>query len=247
LIRRTRGASFDPLLGSRQEVQAIAGLFERSDVHLGSDVSEQSLESLRAKGDLGSFAVIHLATHGKIDDLSPMNSNLLLSQDKLPDPTAARSLDEPVYDGILTAGEVMGTWKLNAELVTLSACSSGLGRQSGGEGFVGFAQAFFLAGSRSLLVSLGEVDDRATSLLMTRFYQNWLGKRPGLAKLLSKAEALQEARVWLRGLTGTDVKRELNQIARGPLETRPGPPPVEGHPFAHPHYWAGFILIGDPN
>ena len=176
-----------------------------------------------------------------------MNSRLLLSQDKLPDPTAALSLDGPAYDGILTAGEVMSTWKLNAELVTLSACRSGLGRQSGGEGFVGFAQAFFLAGSRSLLVSLWEVDDRATSLLMTRFYQNWLGKRPGLDKPLSKAEALQEAKAWLRGLTGAGGRAaNWSQITRGD-DPDPVQPAAASHPFAHPHDWAGFILMGDPN
>ncbi len=175
-----------------------------------------------------------------------MNSRLLLSQDKLPDPTTASSLDGPAYDGTLSAGEVMSTWKLNAELVTLSACRSGLGRQSGGEGFVGFAQAFFLAGSRSVIVSLWEVDDRATSLLMSRFYQNWLGKRPDLARPLSKVEALHEAKAWLRGLTGAEVEREWKQISRGEIRTKSSPSPAS-HPFDHPHDWAGFILMGDPN
>jgi CHAT domain-containing protein/tetratricopeptide (TPR) repeat protein len=246
VLRRSRGAAFDPLPGSRREVQAITSLFERNEVHLGSDASEQTLDSLRSRGELGTFTVIHLATHGKIDDLSPMNSWLLLSQDKLPDPTAALSLDGPAYDGALSAGEVMSTWKLNAELVALSACSSGLGRLSGGEGFVGFAQSFFLAGSRSVIVSLWEVDDRATSLLMTRFYRNWLGKRPGLEQPLSKAEALHEAKAWLRGLTGTEVERELSQISRGEIRSRSRPAP-QSHPFAHPHDWAGFILMGDPS
>ncbi len=246
VLRHSRGAAFDPLPGSRREVQAISSLFDRNEVHLGSDASEQILDSLRSKGELGTFTVIHLATHGKIDDLSPMNSRLLLSQDRLTDPTTASSLDGPAYDGTLSAGEVMSTWKLNAELVTLSACRSGLGRQSGGEGFVGFAQAFFLAGSRSVLVSLWEVDDRATSLLMTRFYQNWLGKRPGLDQPLSKAAALQEAKAWLRALTGAEVDSALSQISRGEIRSRSRPAP-QSHPFAHPHDWAGFILMGDPN
>ena len=163
-----------------------------------------------------------------------MNSRLLLSQDRLPDPTARRSLDGPAYDGILTAGEVLGTWKLKAELVTLSACRSGLGRPSGGEGYVGFAQAFFLAGARSLVVSLWAVDDRATSLLMTRFYQNWLGKRPGLDRPLSKADALREAKAWLRHLSGSEVDRELESIARGGLRPRSsragGGPPLRPSP-----------------
>jgi CHAT domain-containing protein len=248
-LRRSRGAAFDPLPGSRREVQTIAQLFESSDVHLGSQASEQTLEALRSQGQLATFAVFHLATHAQIDDLTPMNSRLLLSQDHLPDPTPDLPLDGPAYDGILTAGEVMSTWKLNAELVTLSACRSGLGRQGGGEGFIGFAQAFFLAGSRSLLVSLWEVDDRATSLLMTRFYQNWLGKRPGLSQPMSKAIALREAKAWLRNLTGAEATRALDHIARGELRSRAAKgtnqPPV-ARPFAHPHDWAGFILIGDP-
>jgi tetratricopeptide (TPR) repeat protein len=246
MIHRARGAAFDRLVGSRSEVQAIAGLFDRSDVYLGSDASEQVLHALRDSGELARFSVIHLATHGIIDDRSPMNSRLLLSQDQLPDPMAALSLDAPACDGILSAGEVMGTWKLKAELVTLSACRSGLGRPGGGEGHIGFAQAFFLAGSRSLIVSLWEVDDRATSLLMTRFYQNWLGKRPGLSRPLSKAESLDEAKAWLRGLGGAEVEREWKRIARGEVRTKAGPPPT-GRPFSRPHDWAGFILIGDPD
>jgi CHAT domain-containing protein len=175
-----------------------------------------------------------------------MNSRLFLSQDRLPDPTKIAAFDQPFYDGTLTAGEVMSTWKLDAELVVLSACQSGLGRSSGGEGFVGFAQALFLAGGRSLVLSLWEVDDRATSLLMTRFYQNWLGKRRGLVQPLPKAEALREAKAWLRGLTAEAVDAELKPIARGIPRAKRGQP-IAGHPFEHPHYWAGFILMGDPH
>ncbi len=178
-----------------------------------------------------------------MDDSAPMNSRLLLSQDRLSD-SIASSDGGPAFDGLLTAGEVMNTWRLNAELVTLSACQSGLGRSSQGEGFLGFAQAMFLAGGRSLVLSLWEVDDRATALLMTRFYENWLGKRDGLAQPLPKAER------WARrsnggGLTSEAVEAELSQTARGFPHAKRGQP-VVGHPFEHPHYWAGFILMGDP-
>ena len=135
LLRRTRGISFTRLPGSRREVQAIASLFERKDVFLGSDASEQLLDGLRRDHKLEQFSVIHLATHGKMDDLVPMNSRLMLSQDHLIDPTAASSLDTPYHDGTITAGEVMSTWKLNADLVTSgAACQTGLGRSGGGEG-----------------------------------------------------------------------------------------------------------------
>ena len=136
----------------------------------------------------------------------------------------------------------MSTWKLDAELVTLSACRSGLGRQGGGEGFIGFAQAFFLAGARSLVVSLWEVDDRATSLLMTRFYQNWLGKRPGLDRPLSKAEALREAQGMAAGLDRRGGRARTEPDRAGRAAARPGPaargPPLRPSPRLgrlHPH------------
>jgi CHAT domain-containing protein len=90
------------------------------------------------------------------------------------------------------------------------------------------------------------VDDWATALLMTRFYQNWLGKRAGVADPLPKAEALRDAKEWLRRLTSDEVQAELKLIARGDLRPEKGEP-LAGHPFEHPYYWAAFILIGDPS
>jgi CHAT domain-containing protein len=94
---------------------------------------------------------------------------------------------------------------------------------------------------------------------MERFYQNLLGKRPGLKAPLSKAEALAEAKGWLRQLSREEaVKRaaSLSQgVARGkgrrlvPLEVAPstvGGAPND-RPFAHPYYWAAFVLIGNPD
>ena len=81
-------------------------------------------------------------------------------------------------DGRLTAEQIVRTWDLDADLVVLSACESGLGRYAGGEGYLGFAQPLFARGARSLVLSLWKVDDDATALLMARFYRNLLGKRP---------------------------------------------------------------------
>ena len=100
----------------------------------------------------------------------------------------------PIFDGRLTAEEVLEQWHLNADLVTLSACQTALGKYENGEGFVGFAQALILAGSRSVCLSLWKVDDTATALLMNRFYENLLGKREGLKGPMKKAEALAEAK-----------------------------------------------------
>ena len=94
--------------------------------------------------------------------------------DRSADPTALET------DGRITAQQIVNTWDLDADLVVLSACESGLGRYAGGEGYLGFTQALFVKGARSLVLSLWKVDDQATALLMTRFYQNLLGKRDGL-------------------------------------------------------------------
>ncbi len=184
-----------------------------------------------------------------MDASKGLESAVVLAQDKLPDPVEQMLANKHPYDGRLTAQEVVDRWKLDADLVTLSACETGLGRPAGTEGFVGFSQALFLAGARSVLVSMWKVDDTATSLLMVRFYENVLGKRPGLKGPMPKAEALKEAKSWLRNLTAKEIETEaarlpsLERVGTRPGVVRPGSGP---RPFAHPYYWAAFILIGDP-
>src|SRR5262249_1592142 len=185
-------------------------------------------------------------THGVIDVGEPKRSALLLARDRLPDPLAQTQAGKKVYEGRLTMADMLSSWQLEAELVTLSACETALGAEGGGDGFVGFSQALLLAGARSLVVSLWKVDDQATALLMTRFYQNLLGKRDGRAKPLPKAEALREAKHWLRDLTADQVDQEaarLPKVERGGVRTRAGAPSAEAHPYAHPYYWSAFILI----
>ena len=106
-------------------------------------------------------------------------------------------------------------WKLDAELVTLSACETAIGKQGGGDGLLGFAQAFLTAGARSVCLSLWKVDDAATALLMSRFYENLLGKREGLAKPMGKAAALDEAKRWLRNLSGEEALTLTAKISNG--------------------------------
>jgi CHAT domain-containing protein len=243
----TRGLALSALPGTRREVIAIAHLFDRADQLLGSRASEQQLDRLVATGRLREYTHLHLATHGVLDSRVALHSALILAQDDLPDPLPQALAGKKAYDGRLTAEQILRTWKLDADLVTLSACQTGLGQYAEGEGYLGFAQALFLAGGRSLVLSLWKVNDNATALLMTRFYQNLLGKRPGLDKPMAKAEALHEAKAWLRGLTAKEVDQRLAELPRGAEVERPSAPaPAALHPYAHPYYWAAFILIGDP-
>jgi hypothetical protein len=94
------------------------------------------------------------------------------------------------------------------------------------------------------VLSQWEVDDRATLLLMTRFYQNFLGKRPGLSAALPKSLALAEAQRWLRGLTLGEAADRLTELTGAAAPTKGSR--ATTRLYDHPHYWAGFILVGDP-
>lgn len=142
----------------------------------------------------------------------------------LPDPLEAAIAGTRIYDGVVTAREIVREWRLGADLVALSACETGLGKEVVGEGYMGFAHAFLQAGARSLLVSLWRVEDRATALLIRRFYEDWTGsydddRGAGAGHAMTTAEALRESKRWLR-----ECEADLRD---------------------HPYYWSAFILVGD--
>jgi CHAT domain-containing protein len=115
--------------------------------------------------------IIHLATHGMAYDDDPLASFIALTPG-----------DQD--DGLLTAQQVM-EMRLPADLITLSACQTGLGKVAG-EGVIGLSRAFLVTGARSVLVSQWSVDDQATSALMQQFYRHYLAQD-------NKAVALQKA------------------------------------------------------
>jgi hypothetical protein len=242
--------TFAPLPGSRREVAAIARLFPQATVLLGTDASAPALEKLAAAGQLKDYRYLHLATHGVPRAEHGLSSYLALAQDHLPDPLTV-PVGQALDNGQLTA-ERMLRWKLEADLVTLSACETGLGQYQGGEGYLGFAQALFLSGARTLVLSQWKVDDTAAALLMQRFYQNLRGQRTGLDRPLPKAAALAEAKQWLCQMSRPEadlLTQELNVLSRGSEKTVPTPiaePTAPERPYAHPYYWAAFILIGEP-
>jgi CHAT domain-containing protein/Tfp pilus assembly protein PilF len=229
-VSQTNPQALPRLPGSRNEVQEVAHALPNALLLLGPAASEPRLAGLASSDSLRSFRVIHLATHALVDNRRPGRSALVLSQVDLPNRLAAAIDGKPIYDGMLTAEEIVRTWKLRADVVTLSACQTALGREIAGEGYVGLTDAFLQAGAKSVLVSLWEVDDRATSLLMQRFYRNlaqsWSQDGPGKRTVsLTKAAALGDAREWLRDYVDSSG----------------------GRPYGHPYYWAAFVLIGDPD
>lgn len=166
-------ATDPPLPYTRDEVEAIAALFKasRPTVLLGVDAREDRVKAAA----LPSYRYLHFAVHGRLDSTNPARSGLVLSRDP-----------KEADDGVLQTREIVQL-KLNADLVTLSACETGLGRFVRGEGVMGLARAFFYAGARSVVVSLWDVNDAATPPLMRDFYA-------GLRRGLDGAAALRAAK-----------------------------------------------------
>jgi tetratricopeptide (TPR) repeat protein len=240
----SRGTGHKALPGAAREVRAVAALVPGATVLLGSAASEQELDHLRKTGELKRYRLLLFATHGEVDEADPDRSRLILAQDRLPGPLEAEP-GQKAYTGELTVRTIRKDWELDADLVVLSACKTALGKETRGDGLLGFAQAFLSRGARSVVLTRWQVDDEATAILMVRFYQNLLGKRDGLKKGMLKAEALAEAKDWLRNLSAKDVKLEVERLPRGKA-ARPVLLRKEGRPFAHPYFWAAFVLIGDP-
>ena len=123
--------------------------------------------------ELSQYRIVHFATHGLLNDEHPELSGIVLS---LVDQTGRPQ------NGFLRLHDIYNL-NLPAELVVLSACDTGLGKDVKGEGLVGLARGFMYAGAARVVASLWKVDDEATAVLMTHFYRLMLedGKPPAAA------------------------------------------------------------------
>jgi CHAT domain-containing protein len=159
-----------PIPGVIDEVNAIISLIP-GDVYIGKNASEGNFKRI-----VENYDILHLAMHAVIDDSSPLFSKLVFSP-----------LADSLEDGLLTTLEIFGL-NLNARMVVLSACSTGEGNYSNGEGVMSLARGFAYAGSPSLIMTMWEVEDKSGSMMMKSFYEN-------LLKGQSKAEALRNAKI----------------------------------------------------
>ena len=176
---KARGFEFDRLPGTAKEIQSIARLFsdehERTDVLLGVQATRRDVLDL----DLSKFRYIHFATHG----ILPVDAGVR-------EPSLVLSYDGTAADQMLLPISTIVHLNIDADDVVLSACNTGSGQITRAEGVMSLGRAFMTAGASSVTVSLWEVSDASTALLMKRYYRNLL-----LGK--SKDEALAEARTWL--------------------------------------------------
>lgn len=170
LSRQLLAMASIPLPGAKAEGEMVAKRFSGATLLTGAEATKESLEQ-----DAGKCRVLHLATHGYADPEVPEFSGLLFAG------TGERDFD------VLTAQEVY-LWQLNAQLVTLSACETGLGKAVEGEGLMGLTRAFLYAGARDVLCSLWQVSDESTAQLMEKFYDQWQANNNNTAWSLQTAQ-----------------------------------------------------------
>ena len=172
-----RDEMLDPLPEAEKEVKALSRLYgnSRSKVYIGAEARED-----RLKAEATRARVLHFATHGILNNASPMYSYLVLAQ------------GDTNEDGLLEAWELMQL-DLKADLAVLSACETARGRFGAGEGIIGLSWAMFIAGVPSIVVSQWKVESASARDLMINFHRQTLTS-PAAAKLKStKAEALRQA------------------------------------------------------
>jgi tetratricopeptide (TPR) repeat protein len=230
----TRGKIWRYLSGSQKELENIKHLFDSHNIlsrtFTGINGNEESFKHLGGT----NTPVITVSTHGFFLDDIEHNDNREMMQHLggrakvVGNPLLRSGLlfaganhiwtgKEPVEgieDGTLTADEIAKLNLIHTKLVVLSACQTGLGEVKNSEGVFGLQRAFKLAGVETLIMSLWEVSDDATSLLMTAFYEQWL-------KGKSKQQAFRTAQRTVR-----EYRNEQQE-----------------QPFASPYFWAAFVMM----
>jgi len=169
---------------SGREAHEIAALVPETARSVSEGFSANRDELLSA--DLQQYRYVHFATHGVVDSRYPALSALALSQ---------FDRQGHALPGFLRLNDIYNL-SLNADLVVLSACDTALGREIRGEGLVGLTQAFLYAGTKSLVLSLWQVSDSATAVLMARFYEHLIkeGAPPGEALRAAQLSMATERR-----------------------------------------------------
>lgn len=188
----------EDLPGAKAELKLLSGLYA-GDFFFGIEANESNFKT----ADFKNYDILHLAMHGLVDQENPFASALAFTEN-----------GDSLEDNFVYAYELT-QMKIPAQLVVLSACETGFGRFEKGNGVASLARSFMYAGVPSLVVSLWQVNDASTAIIMQEFYAN-------LAKGQNKAEALRIAKFEY-------IKKaaEKNPMA------------------AHPAFWAPFVQLGD--
>ncbi len=150
--------SMPDLPATSQEVTGLNKIFQGQSLSTDLFMENEASESMIKSTELNNYKYLHFATHGVIDEANPQLSKLSFYENK-------------EDDGNLYTGEIYNL-NMSAQLVTLSACETGLGLISKGEGIIGLSRAFAYAGASSMMVTLWSVNDKSTAQFMADFYSS---------------------------------------------------------------------------
>lgn len=181
---------------AEKEVRSIATIFgaNNSLVEIGEAANKAHFRALAPE-----YSVIHLATHGLINEEHPMESALVLAPEK-------------ADDGLLTVKDIMQLPSLKTKLVVLSACQTGRGKITG-DGVVGLSRAFVIAGTPSIVVSQWNVDDVMTQFQMDNFYKSYLATG-GISSALRDAQLKTIAFMETGGVNAAVTNKDLSKVVR---------------------------------
>jgi CHAT domain-containing protein len=239
------GDSRNDLFFAREEALAIAERFGTQAYLDGAATRAQLNDRLATEKE--TLDVLHFACHGHFEPYQPLKSRIELAKNGA--------------DDSVTAEEIFGL-ELHADLVVLSACESGANERRPGDELIGFTRALIYAGTPSVLVTLWQVDDLSSLMLMDKFYAE-------LAQGLNKAQALQQAQLALMRFERDEIvayietrraqlkqagqterarrfsERAFESVAAAESYNPADPGEATWHPFSHLAAWAPFILVGD--
>ena len=151
--------AMSPLPGTLKEVQILSEIFPDASIYTSTQMTEENIKKLASSGELSGYKIVHLATHGFAIQMFPELSGIAMC-------IFSRQRSE---DGYLTAPEIADL-NMNADLVVLSACETGLGKIYNGEGVDGLTRSLLIGGANEAVVSLWPVSDQGTMLFMTGMY-----------------------------------------------------------------------------
>jgi CHAT domain-containing protein len=216
---------WSPLPGTATEASLLAKKLPRFKVYTDAEATESAIKSIQGP------RVLHVATHGfflpNLGAENPLLSTGLVF-------AGADQLSSGKDDGVLTGLEAAGLDLAGTELVVLSACETGLGEVSAGEGVYGLKRALVLAGARTQVLSLWKVADNATQALMTNYY--------GALDGGDRIEAMRQ--VQLDMLMGRLTSSGEQSGDRGAVRLGADTDAPAFTDWQHPYYWAAFTVSG---
>ncbi|MBN1251698.1 MAG: CHAT domain-containing protein [Bacteroidales bacterium] len=192
------------LPGTENEVKTIKNNFLKKGLSADAKLFEQASENFIKSNEIKKYKFLHIATHGFVNSDKPELSGIILTEK-----------NDKNTDGVLYSGEIYNL-ELNSDLVVLSACETGLGKVSEGEGIIGLSRAILYAGTNNIIVSLWKVADNSTSDLMIDFYTD----------LLEDIDKSDKKYIYGNSLRAAKLKM------------------IKDKKFGHPFFWSPFILIG---